>query len=136
MGKRSTGRKLAMQALYQAEIRNVPIEEIIDGFLEDGRYIDETIKWATFLATQTWVKREDMDKIIEKYSIGWDLDRISPIDKSLLRIALYEIVYESTSPNVVINEVIEMAKRYSQEESPKFLNGILGEFIKKECLQE
>jgi len=58
------------------------------------------------------------------------LDRINPIDKALLRLALYEIIYDETPHQVVVNEILEICKRYSTDDSPKFINGILGEYIK------
>lgn len=132
MGKRNTGRKLAMQILYQATLRKEDdISEIIDGYLGASNYEKETVTWATELATDTWTKKSEIDPIIMKRAIGWDFDRINPIDKSILRIALYEIIELKTDKRIVINEAVEMAKKYSTDESPKFINGILGKFVQE-----
>lgn len=131
MGKRNTGRKLAMQALYQAEVRHTQIEKIISDYLEKSAFSEEAKTWSILLARETWNKKKDLDDIIEKYAIGWDLDRINLIDKSLLRIGLYEIQFTNTPPTVIINEILEIAKRYSTEDSTKFINGILGNFIQE-----
>ena len=134
MGKRSTGRKLAMQALYQAELRQQDITDILADSLEPSHYLPETKTWAISLATQTWAAREILDPIISRLAIGWEFDRINPIDKSLLRMAFYEMIYMKTDPGIVLNEVIEIAKKYSTDDSPKFLNGILGKYVETECL--
>ena len=123
-----------MQAMYQADIRNEPIDSIIDHFLTETTYFSSTKDWAIHLAKTAWEKREELDIIIEKYAIGWDLERINTIDKNLLRLALYELKYTATPLNVVLNEVIEISKKYSTDDSPKFINGILGNFVKQECL--
>ena len=138
MGKRNTGRKLAMQILYQTDIRDVGvIENVLQQFLHnEPLFSQETKDWASFLARSVWEKREELDLIIADYSIGWDLNRINLIDKHLLRIGLYELIYTDTVPNIVLNEVIEIAKRYSTDDSPKFINGILGKYIKEKCLLE
>ena len=135
MGKRSTGRKLAMQALYQAEIRQLPIDDVIHLFLEESPYLEDTREWAIELARQTWQTRAESDEIIQKYSIGWDLERLNIIDKSLLRLAIYEIRYMDPPLSVVLNEIIEISKRSSTDDSPKFINGILCNYAKDECSQ-
>lgn len=71
--------------------------------------------------------REDIDQMIDKNSQGWQIDRFLKIDKNILRLAVTEMTYVERVPNVVsINEAIELTKKYSSEESPKFINGILG----------
>lgn len=131
MGKRTTGRRLAMQALYEADVAGKSIEEALDNVLgsEEG-YHEETKEFARSLAFGAWKKREDIDKDVTRLSIDWPLDRIGMVDKSILRLAIYEIKNEETPSSVVINEAIELAKKYSGAEAAKFINGILGAFIK------
>jgi N utilization substance protein B len=133
MGKRNTGRTLAMQAIYQAEIQNVDIKIVIDNFLKPSKYMPETKKWAIFLAKNAWEKKDEADKYITDLAIDWNFDRINPIDKSLLRIAFWELQYSATPKNIVIDEALEIAKRYSTDDSPKFINGILGKFVEQKC---
>lgn len=133
MGKRRTGRKLAMQALYQAEIRQTDdMDELLDEFIRQSEFAEETKEWAIELASKAWYYRPTLDELIAKYSIDWEFDRINAIDKSLLRMGLYELRYMDTDSAVVINEILEIAKRYSTDESPRFINGILGNYVKKE----
>lgn len=136
MGKRNTGRKLAMQALYQAEIREDSMAEILEDSLEQSEYMPETKDWAISLAKQTWAHRDTLDPIITRLAIGWEFSRINPIDKSLLRMAFYEMIFMKTDPGIVLNEAIEIAKKYSTDDSPKFLNGILGKYVETECSQD
>jgi transcription antitermination protein NusB len=136
MGKRSTGRKLAMQLLYQSAIQHGKSEDIGVIFEEHSIYHEDTKKWALNLFEEAIKVQIDCDKLIVKYAIGWELSRINAIDKSILRLAFYELLFTDTHFNIVLNEAIELAKRYSTEESPKFINGILGTYVKETCSQE
>ena len=131
MGKRSTGRKLGMQALYQAELRKEDVNNFIEAFLEDAESLDETKDFAKELAQGAWKNKTEIDKVIKKYAIDWDLDRITIIDKSLLRMAFYELIYVKVPARIVVNEMVELAKKFCEDESPKFLNGIVGKFIQE-----
>ena len=82
-----------------------------------------------------WAYKPSSDDLVSKYAIGWSLDRISGIDLSILRLAFYELNLGETPTSVVVNEAIELAKEFSSDESPKFINGILGKYV-KECLQD
>lgn len=135
MGKRNTGRKLAMQILYQAEVRACDVANVLDHFWEVHEFEADTTQWANELATKAWNHRSKSDPLIKKLAIGWDFDRINPIDKAVLRIAFYELDKEKLAANIVINEAVEMCKKYSTDDSPRFINGILGQYV-KECLPE
>jgi N utilization substance protein B len=79
----------------------------------------------------------DIDKIIEEYSKGWKLNRIANVDLSILRLAFAEILYMKDIPfRVSINEAVELAKVYGSDETPAFINGILGKYVEKEGLKE
>ena len=131
MGKRSTARRLAMQALYQAEITGTDIQEAINNISESEQFIPETLSFAEALAKAAWEDREDTDKIIEKLAVDWSLDRIGKVDRSILRLAIQELKTGETPTSVVINEAVELAKKYSGDESAKFINGILGAYVRK-----
>jgi len=134
MGKRHTGRKLAMQALYQAEMRKVEdIEEIVDHHINIDQYSDETKEWASYLALKTWQKRSEIDPIITKQAKGWQFSRINPIDKSILRLALFEMYNTRTPKTVILDEAIEIAKKYATDDSSKFINGILGALLERDA---
>lgn len=129
MGARATGRKLAMQALYQSEIRGGDISDVIQVFLKESQFAAETVKWAIELAEGAWEYRKDADQLIKEYAANWDLDRINPVDRNIMRLAIFEIDKMETPNSVVLNEAIEISKKYSTDESPKFINGILGKYV-------
>ncbi len=130
MSKRHTGRKLAMKSLYQADMTQKDINDVLQEFLSSSAYVEDTKQWATELATGTFNTLPEIDPLIKKYSIGWEFDRINPIDKSILRLAFFELIVQKTHPNIVLNEAIEIAKKYATDDSPKFINGILGTYVK------
>ena len=131
MGSRSTGRKLAMQLLYQAELRNKTLEEVTETIKEDSNYPIPTRKFAITLALNTWEVRKKLDQCIDQLAIDWDIDRISIVDKNILRLAIYELQEYKTPQNVILNEAIELAKQFSSEDASRFINGILGKLIKE-----
>ena len=129
MGKRSTARRLAMQALFQADISK-DINSVLDTLLEEEEFLDETKDFARKLASGAIEKLSEVDEAIKKYSQNWSFDRLNNVDKSILRLSIYELLYlKENPPSVVINEAIELAKKYSEEESAKFINGILGSIV-------
>lgn len=135
MSKRSNSRKIAMRVMYQFDIRKTTLADIFSD-LETDSYASETIQWAEHITDLTKENLTEIDSIIHSYSIDWEMERINHIDKALLRIGISEISYTDTPYQVVVNEIIELSKIYSTEESSKFINGILGNFIKDTCSQD
>jgi N utilization substance protein B len=131
MGKRSTARRLAMQAVYQAEVAGLDIETALQNISKTEKFIPETIEFAGSLAKGAWEAREEIDKSILKFAIDWPLDRIGKVDRSILRLAIHELDLGETPASVIINEAVELAKKYSGE-SAKFINGILGTYVRRE----
>lgn len=119
-----------MQAVYQAEVSGASIDDAINNLLEAEKFIPETRKFSGDLAKAAWKDREKSDKIIEGLSVDWPLDRLGKVDLSILRLALYELNSGETPSSVVINEAVELAKKYSSEEAGKFINGILGSYLR------
>jgi transcription antitermination protein NusB len=130
MGKRSTSRRLAMQAIYQAETSGNKIEQAVANLLAAEKFIDETKAHAERLALAAWQARAESDQAIAKLSKDWPLDRLGKVDLSILRLAIYELTAGETPPSVVINEAVELAKKYSSQEAAKFINGILGAYLR------
>jgi N utilization substance protein B len=130
MGKRNTGRRLAMQALYQAEVSREDIDKALQNISENENFIPETLDFASHLAKGAWEQREKLDKTIADLAIDWPLDRIGKVDRSILRLAIQEINLKETPVSVVINEAVELAKKYSSPEAAKFINGILGAYVR------
>jgi N utilization substance protein B len=130
MGKRSTSRRLAMQALYQAELAGMEIGAALQNISESEKFIPETLDFASFLAKAAWGARGEIDKVIERLAIDWPLDRIGKVDRSILRLSIQELRMGETPQSVIINEAVELAKKYSGDEAAKFINGILGAYVR------
>jgi N utilization substance protein B len=136
MGKRTTARKLAMQALYQYQIQKGHADEIIAYTLDDHEFISDTRDFAAAIFSGVVMHDEFINNLIMEYSIDWRIERISHIDKAILRVAIWELLYTDSSVKVIIAEAIELISKYSVYEAIKFVNGILGGIAKnREKLQ-
>ena len=132
MGSRHASRKLAMQVLYQAETRSEDVKEFLKLFVDDSEFSDDVKEFGEQLAVATWECRESLDKFVEQFAIGWSLDRISLLDLSILRLAFYELNKTDLAAKIILNEAVELAKEFSSDDSPKFINGILGKFVESD----
>jgi N utilization substance protein B len=126
MGKRRSSRELALKFLYQFELNEGDLDEQIKLFLERNSSQEGVENFMKELVMSLVSKMKEIDEIIQKYSDHWILDRMTVIDRNILRIGTCELLLNfSTPPKVVINEAIDIAKKYGNEDSPEFINGIL-----------
>ena len=126
MGKRRSSRELALKFLYQFELNGGDLDEQIKLFLERSSSQDDVANFMKELVVSLIDKMEEIDEIIQKFSDHWILDRMTVIDRNILRMGACELLFNfSTPPKVVINEAIDIAKKYGNEDSPEFINGIL-----------
>jgi N utilization substance protein B len=122
---RRKGRELALQMLYQWDVSREPVESVIEssgGLQTAGEAARE---FARGLVEGTIDRVEEIDRILIETSEHWRLGRMSTVDRNVLRLAVYELLTKSTPPGVVINEALEIAKRFSSPESVAFVNGVL-----------
>src|SRR5262245_21486208 len=133
MGPRRKAREYALQMLFQWDITHETIEQIAVTFFQNQPDESEAvIDFARNLVTRTIEHVEEIDRLIQRHAEHWRLDRMATVDRNLLRLATQEFMYDKETPKtVVINEAIEIARRFSAQESPQFINGIL-DSIKKE----
>lgn len=132
MGSRRTARELALKILYQLEMGGRPLEEVLTDFWNDQIYQSDIQNFAESLSKGVVSHKADIDKEISLYADNWDVSRMVVIDRIILRLAIYEIRYCDDIPHAVsINEALEIAKKYSTEESSRFVNGILDRAAKK-----
>ena len=132
MGTRRKAREYALQMLFQWDITHDPIETIAGSFWENHVEQQAVIEFARRLVTQTVEHVEKIDAVIQSHAEHWRLDRMAVVDRNILRLATQELLFDTETPGtVVINEAIEIARRYSAQESPQFINGIL-DSIKRE----
>ncbi len=125
MGARRKGRELALQMLYQWDVSREPVEAIVESSPEISKAGDAAREFARGLVEGTIDRVEEIDKILIETSEHWRLGRMSTVDRNVLRLAVYELLTKSTPASVVINEALEVAKRFSSPESVAFVNGVL-----------
>ena len=130
--KRSAIRELTFKLIYSLEIQQENSEEQIDLFIENNEINDEeTIDYIKNVTNGIIEHNEEITKLIsENLKQDWKLERISKVDLSLLKLAIYEIKYTEIPYKVAINEVVELAKKYGEDASPMFINGVLANIVK------
>jgi N utilization substance protein B len=111
--------------LYQWDVSREPVETVIESSSELQKAGDAAREFASQLVEGTVDRVEEIDKILIETSEHWRLGRMSMVDRNVLRLAVYELLTKSTPPGVVINEALEVAKRFSSPESAGFVNGVL-----------
>ena len=138
--KRRVAREIVVQSLYQMEMNLVESEEAVSTLLleaseekETERVIKDEIKLKEYvleLVNGTWSNKVAIDELLGHYLVGWQISRLSRVDRQILRLATYEMVYQEDAPaKVVVNEAIDLAKHFGTEDSGKFVNGVLGKMI-------
>jgi N utilization substance protein B len=115
--RRSDQRRDAVFALYQHEVTGRPLEELLVGARPFTREVAEQVE----------ENRSELDDLIARHSKGWSLERIAPLERNIMRTALYEALHRDDVPvEVAIDEAVELAKRYCGTDAPGFVNGVLG----------
>lgn len=130
---RSEAREQAFKLLYSTEIQiGDVIEEQIDLYLENNDIVEQkTIEYITDAIKGIKQNEEEINKLItDNLKKDWKLERIPKINIALLKLAIYEIIYKEIPYKVAINEVVELAKKYGEDNSPTFINGILASVVK------
>jgi transcription antitermination protein NusB len=126
VGRRTKARECAFQMLYQWEITRVPMDEVVSSFSEVRSTVDETRQMAERLARGAQRQVDEIDAAIAKAVTHWRIDRLAVVDKSILRIATYELMSERQTPAaVVLDEAVDVAKRFGEADSAAFVNGVL-----------
>jgi N utilization substance protein B len=115
--RRSDQRRDAVFALYQREVTGRPLNELLDGAKPFSRELAEAVE----------AGQPELDELITRHSKGWALSRIAPLERSIMRTALYEALHSDDVPvEVAIDEAVELSKEYCGADAPGFVNGILG----------
>ena len=132
MDKRTRARELAMQGLYELDVQGPASIDFLGRFFKENEPDDSICQTALQWVRGTWENMSAGDELITESALKWKLSRLSPVDKSILRLSIYQFMHCSDIPNkVVINEAIELAKKFSTEKSPAFVNGVLDAVLKK-----
>jgi transcription antitermination protein NusB len=127
MSARRKARKRALDVLYEADLRQAPITDVLERYVERlpaprPEQLDYTVALAEGVARHL----DRVDELISSYAEGWTLDRMPVVDRNLARIAVFELLYrDDIDDAVAITEAVELAKTLSTEDSPRFLNGLI-----------
>ncbi len=126
MGSRRKAREVALQFLYQLEINSGSLDEGLRLFWTEHPVQKEVRVYATELIRGSYENLDKIDSLLADYTQNWDVKRMAAVDRNLLRLATYEMLLAQTAPPiVVINETVDIAKKYSTPDSGAFVNGIL-----------
>ena len=128
MPARRKARKRALDVLYEADLRDLAPGQVLTSYLDRiEKPRPDHMDYAVTLIEGVAKNRDRIDELIASYAVGWTIDRMPVVDRNLARIAVYELLYlpEIDDP-VAISEAVELAKQMSTDDSPRFLNGILG----------
>ena len=136
MPSRHRSRQRALQVLFQSDMRDQPAQEAIStcyGSLwsEDGEPSLQPDPFMEHLVQAATVRLDEIDRRIAEHSEHWRLDRMPVVDRNILRLAVCEILETSTPPAVVIDEALELARRFSGDESVAFINGVLDAILRQ-----
>ncbi|WP_199736605.1 transcription antitermination factor NusB [Micromonospora sp. HM5-17] len=127
MPARRKARKRALDVLYEADLRARPAVEVLASYLQRLEQRPEHLSYAIGLVEGVAAHQSRIDELIESYAEGWTLDRMPVVDRNLARIAIYELLYvDEIDDAVAISEAVELARQMSTDDSPRFLNGVLG----------
>ena len=150
MRKRTRSREFALQVLYEIDVAGPSCREALQDFwldrsdlalsnsekeaVEKDKQEPEIRQYTEQLVEGTLDKLTAIDPTIERYAENWEMDRMALVDRNILRLAAYEMLFVDDIPlKVAINEAVELAKRYGEADSSKFVNGILDRIAKTEC---
>jgi N utilization substance protein B len=120
---RRTARKQAFLNLYQSDVNESPSGQTMERWREHRGGLE---KYAVRLVRGVEEEKEELDSVLSEVSVGWPVHRMSAVDRSILRLALYEMLHvDDVPPDVAVNEAVELAKGFSGDEAPAFVGGVL-----------
>ena len=125
MSGRRKGRELAIQMLYQWDVAAQPVGKVLESFWRLGEQPEAARSFARRLVEGTIANSGEIDALISEHAEHWRMERMATVDRNVLRLAVFEFLYEDTPTKVVINEALEITKKYSTPDAVQFINGIL-----------
>lgn len=126
-GARRKARAVTLQALYEIDSTKHEVEIVVSRLLAEERLSEENNAFVRELVSRVVQHKEEIDRHIQRFAPAWPVEQISVIDRNILRLAIFEILFDNkVSVKVAINEAVELAKKFGGDKSPKFVNGVLG----------
>ncbi|MSQ12140.1 MAG: transcription antitermination factor NusB [Dehalococcoidia bacterium] len=129
---RRKSRAIALAVLYEVDVAQHPVPRCLAWERYERYLTSEVLGLAHDLIEGVVAKKEELDQQIQELAPAWPVSQLSPIDRNLLRMAIFEVTATKTPPKAAINEAVELAKLYGSESSPRFINGVLGSVMDKE----
>ncbi|WP_103502344.1 MULTISPECIES: transcription antitermination factor NusB [Streptomyces] len=130
MAARSKARQRALQILFEADQRGCSVAEVLADWIRHSHSDDRQPRVSEYtmqLAEGYAEHAERIDELLATYTVGWPLDRMPVVDRNILRLSSYELIWEDETPDaVVLDEAVQLAKEFSTDDSPAFVNGLLG----------
>ena len=127
MSTRRKARAMALQALYEIDLVKHDEEAVVSKRVTAVELSEENRSFIRGLVNGIIQRREEIDGYIRKFATAWPLEQLSIIDRNILRLAIFEVLFDNeVSVKVAINEAVELAKKFGSDNSPKFINGVLG----------
>jgi N utilization substance protein B len=129
--RRRKARELALKILYQMEVNRDTVDQALQQYTKIFPHQDDVVAYARFLLTGVGMEQKKLDGCIATASDNWKLSRITYVDRNILRVAIYEMLYSGeVPPKVAIDEALELAKKFGAEDSKDFVNGILDRVLR------
>ncbi|MBI3990524.1 MAG: transcription antitermination factor NusB [Candidatus Omnitrophica bacterium] len=133
MRKRTKSRECALQILYQIDITGVDADTALENYWSGHKEDEGARDFCNAITKGTVSNKELIDTLITRYAENWEIKRMAVVDRNILRLAAYELLFlEDVPPKVSINEAIELAKKFGDSESGRFVNGIIDKINKSE----
>lgn len=130
MKSRTKARGIALQVLYEYDLTNHPIGEVLQNRFKASKLDDALQEFTRQIVVGVHPKIEKLDHVIGTYAPDWPLDQVASIDRNIIRIALWEFAVGKITPvKVAINEAVELAKMFGSDSTPRFINGVLGSLV-------
>ncbi|MFH1002990.1 MAG: transcription antitermination factor NusB [Chloroflexota bacterium] len=125
-GTRRQARATTLQVLYEVNATGHDMERVISHFIAEEA-LGKNTAFVRELAGGVIRNRNEIDQYIRRFAPAWPIEQIAPVDRNILRLAIFEILFDNKVPiKVAINEAVELAKTFGSDKSPKFVNGVLG----------
>ena len=133
MGRRRRARVLALQTLYECDFAGHDPTVVLERLAREEEFPEEALSFAQELVKGIMEKKKELDATIERFAPAFPIHQLSAIDRNILRLALFELLFHGkVPPKVAINEAVELAKTFGSQSSPRFVNGVLGSVSKAE----
>jgi N utilization substance protein B len=130
MKPRTRARSVALQVLYEYDLSNHQVGYILENRLKDNPLEESLLNFSQKIISGVFPLIKHLDEQISKYAPEWPFDQVAIIDRNILRIALWEIVFDPETPiKVIINEAVELGKLFGSDATPRFVNGVLGSVV-------